>query len=285
MSAPDTTAKLTRAASGVDTPSLDLLLRADQAEPSVFLPENLLREARRQRGLPPGKVPAVCLLDPDGDIERYVRDNGARRSPSWACYHTDLFEIEVDGLRLGIVGRAVGAPFAVLVAEELAASGCSLLVSMTSAGQIAEELDLPCLILIERALRGEGTSHRYLPPGPTVDADPVLLEAAYRGLAGAGIATLRGATWTTDAPFRETESSLATARSAGALAVEMEAAALYAFARARGRAVVCFAHVTNQMAQVDGDFEKGPANGSVQALAATVATARSWLKGDREGPP
>ena len=94
-----------------------------------------------------------------------------------------------------------------------------------------------------------------------------------------------GATWTTDAPFRETESSLATARAAGALAGEMEAAALYAFARARGRAVVCFAHVTNQMAQVDGDFEKGPANGSVQALAATIATARAWLTGDREGAP
>ncbi len=139
---------------------------------------------------------------------------------------------------------------------------------------MAEDLGETSLILIERALRGEGTSHRYLPPAPFVEADPDLLAAAARGLDAAGIEARRGTTWTTDAPFRETPSSLADARSAGALAVEMEAAALLAFAAASGRAVVCFAHVTNQMAQVAGDFEKGPADGAEQALAVAVAVAR-----------
>ena len=37
---------------------------------SVFTPENLLREARRQKGLAPGTVPAICILDPDGDLGR-----------------------------------------------------------------------------------------------------------------------------------------------------------------------------------------------------------------------
>ena len=46
----------------------------------------------------------------------------------------------------------------------------------------------------------------------------------------------------------------------------MEASALYAFAEARNKNVVCFAHVTNQMASIDGDFEKGEHNGSVDAL-------------------
>jgi purine-nucleoside phosphorylase len=62
----------------------------------------------------------------------------------------------------------------------------------------------------------------------------------------------------------------------GILAVEMEAAALYAFAAARGKPVLCFAHVTNQMAIVSGDFEKGEANGSAAALAVIAAAARSW---------
>jgi uridine phosphorylase len=247
------------------------------------LPENLLREARRQRGLPPGNVPPICLLDPDGDIVRHLRATGqAERSPSWACYHTELYETTRDGLRLGVVACAVGAPFAVLVAEELFASGCAFLVSMTSAGQVAEGLDLPCVILIEQALRGDGTSQRYLPPGPLISADPATLEAAARGIAAAGVPVRRGMTWTTDAPFRETSSSLATARTAGALAVEMEAAALYAFSRARKKPVICFAHVTNQMAQVDGDFEKGPAAGAEQALAVAIAAARGWLAAGKE---
>jgi uridine phosphorylase len=57
----------------------------------------------------------------------------------------------------------------------------------------------------------------------------------------------------------------------------MEAAALYAFAQARQKPVICFAHVTNQMAQVEGDFEKGEANGSVDAMRVIRATASAWL--------
>ena len=52
----------------------------------------------------------------------------------------------------------------------------------------------------------------------------------------------------------------------GLLAVEMEAAALYAFAQARRRRVVCFAHVTNQMGRAGGDFEKGKADGALPRM-------------------
>ena len=76
----------------------------------------------------------------------------------------------------------------------------------------------------------------------------------------------RGATWTTDAPYRETLEAIGAARTEGILAVEMEAAALYAFGEARRKSVLCFAHVTNQMGQ-SGDFEKGEANGATASLA------------------
>jgi hypothetical protein len=138
----------------------------DHTRPSVFRPEHLLREARRQRGLPLSGVPEVCVLDPDGDLVRFLRRSGrGRRCPGWACYHTDLvaFDLE-DGTAAGVVGCAVGAPFAVLIAEQLFASGCRLLISITSVGQIAPLKGLPCFVLIDRALRDEGTSAHYLPP-------------------------------------------------------------------------------------------------------------------------
>ena len=93
--------------------------------PSVFTPESLLREARRQKGLPPGQVPAICVLDPDGDLVDYLQRTGqARCHAAWACYHTQLHTFVHDEIEYGTVGRVVGAPFAVLVAEELFASGC-----------------------------------------------------------------------------------------------------------------------------------------------------------------
>jgi uridine phosphorylase len=248
--------------------------------PSVFRPENLLREARRQRGLADAPVPAVCVLDPDGDIVRTLRAAGrSRRAEGWACYHTEMQVTEHENVTIGMIGLAVGGPFAVLVAEQLFVSGCRLLISVTSAGQIVPVGPTPYFVLIDRALRDEGTSHHYLPPSLFSEADAALTDRAWSALATLREPVHRGATWTTDAPYRETEAAIAGARAHGALAVEMEAAALYAFARARGRDVLCFAHVTNQMAVAEGDFEKGEADGTRDALDLIAAVARACQPG------
>jgi uridine phosphorylase len=256
-----------------------ILASRHHAAPSAFTPENLLREARRQKGLADTQVPEVCVLDPDGDMVRRLRAAGrAHQDSAWACYHTDLYRLTEGGLKLGLVGCAVGAPFAVLVAEQLFAAGCRLLVSVTSAGRLAELRPPPYFVLIERALRDEGTSYHYLPPTEFSHADPKLLEAMIGAFAGVRVPVERGATWTTDAPFRETQESIDAMTAKGLLAVEMEAAALYAFAAARGKPVLCFAHVTNQMALIEGDFEKGEADGSVDALAVVRAAAEAWRR-------
>ena len=253
-----------------------LLSSKQHDAPSVFAPADLLREARRQRGLPDEPVPVVCALDPDGDIVRHLRGAGiVHKAPGWACYHTDMYVTEHAGVSIGIVGSAVGAPFAVLVAEQLFVSGCRFLVSITSAGQIAPKGPPPYFVLIDRALRDEGTSHHYLPPSAFVEVDRGLADRAFAGLAPLPHLIHRGTSWTTDAPYRETEHDIAAARAEGALAVEMEAAALYAFAHARSRPVLCFAHVTNQMARIEGDFEKGEADGARGSLDVIAATARA----------
>lgn len=256
------------------------ILRAKRyGEPSLFAPENLLREARRQKALPNCAVPEVCVLDPDGDIVRHLlATEQARLHPAWACYHTSLHNFACSGIEFGIVGCAVGASFAVLVAEEMFASGCKLLISVTSSGQISAAADAPpYFILIEKALRDEGTSYHYLPPADYAHLDARLLALFAGAFADLAVPVCHGATWTTDAPFRETAYAVAQAQSAGIAAVEMEASALYAFAQARRRAVVCFAHVTNQMGTVDNDFEKGHADGAYDALALIEATAGRWL--------
>jgi uridine phosphorylase len=252
----------------------------DHQAPSVFRPEALLREARRQRRLPLVAVPEICVLDPDGDVVRHLKRTGAGHlHEGWACYHTELLAFDLDGIgEAGIVGCAVGAPFAVLIAEQLFASGCRLLVSVTSAGQINPIGPTPYFVLIDRALRDEGTSYHYLPGSAFAEAPDTSLLARVEqvGRALPGITLHRGATWTTDAPYRETEAAIGRARELGMLAVEMEAAALFAFSATSGYPVVCFAHVTNSMAQTEGDFEKGEADGAKATLAVVAAAARGW---------
>ena len=255
-----------------------ILAHKDHTAPTVFAVENLLREARRQKSIPGGKIPEICVLDPDGDIVQNLLETGqAQINPYWACYHTRLYNFVYEGIEFGIVGCAVGASFAVLVAEEMFASGCKLLISMTSAGQIVSKGITPYFVLIERALRDEGTSYHYLPPASYSSMRPELIECLQDILNHSQPPVFVGATWTTDAPFRETDTAIAYCQSEGILGVEMEAAALYAFAEAKEQHVICFAHITNQMGNIENDFEKGAVGGSLDALQVISQAAKGWL--------
>jgi uridine phosphorylase len=243
-----------------------ILDNKNPSSPSVFRPAALLREARRQKGLPTVDVPAVCILDPDGDIVRRLRKEG-RSKPfeGWPCYHTQLDSFELAGQIVGIVGCAVGAPFAVLIAEELFASGCRLLLSLTSAGQIVPAGPTPYFVVIDRALRDEGTSYHYASPSEYGEADPGLVSLAADALKRHGLRAIIGPTWTTDAPFRETDEAIEAAKRRGILAVEMEAAASIPSLRSRIR-VLLSAHVTNTMGQTEQDFEKVRLTGRLMLL-------------------
>lgn len=170
---------------------------------------------------------------------------------------------------------AVGASFAVLVAEEPFATGCQLLISITSAGQLYAVRPPPYFVL--NALRDEGTSYHYLPAAEFSRAGADILRCVEGAFSTLTTPVYPGSVWTTDAPFRGTERAIATMKARGLLAVEMEAAALYAFAEARCKTVLWFVHVTNQIGSIEGNFEKGEADGAVDALAVIDATARRYL--------
>jgi uridine phosphorylase len=265
------------------------LLEHDPAEPPVFLPGNLLEAARVRKGLPITNVPPGCLLDFDGElVEHLVATGKAAADPAWPCFHTRLFRWKTAGHEYGVIGGTIGAPFAVLVAEELFASGCRALVSISSAGLVARGLSPPFFLVIEKALRDEGTSHHYLPAGRYSVASPALVDSVARRVLDSGISVLRGTSWTTDAPFRETEALIAARRKEGVVSVEMEAAALLTLGAAIGKPVVCLAHVTNAMATRGDDFEKGGDAGleeslAVCAVALSVALEHSIYAFDRKG--
>ncbi|MDH3650454.1 MAG: nucleoside phosphorylase [Saprospiraceae bacterium] len=235
-------------------------------EHSVFLPENLLREARRQKDLGDCKVPEICVLDPDGDLATYLITKGAIRSNCWACYHSSLYTFELDGTEIGIIPFVVGAPYAVLVAEQLFVSGCGLLVSVTSAGILTRTGSNKRFALLTESIRDEGTSYHYLPKDHSSTLSQDILKVLDDASTSSAALWIHAKSWTTDAPYRETQTAISRMQEMGVLCVEMEASALYAFAKAKSKKVVCFAHLTNTMAQNEGDFEKGEHFGSIETL-------------------
>lgn len=237
------------------------------SEPSVFLPENLLREARRQKNKKDCNVPAVCLLDPDGDLADYLLRKGlAIKNNCWACYHSILYTFRLGNQEVGILPCIVGSSYAVLVAEQLFVSGCSLLISITSAGVITQPVKDKRFALITYAVRDEGTSYHYLSPEKPALINQNLLQALSVDQENPDCPYFNGTSWTTDAPFRETKSAILEMKRTSITCVEMEAAALYALSEAKKYNILCFAHLTNSMAQTEGDFEKGEEFGSIDSL-------------------
>jgi len=260
------------------------LLEHEPSEGPVFTAANLLEAARIRKGLPEVSVPAGCLLDFDGELVHHLAVTGrAREDSAWPCFHTRLFRWREGSAEYGVIGGTIGAPFAVLVAEELFALGCRALVTLSSAGLVAEGLAPPFFLLVERALRDEGTSCHYRRPGRYAEADPSLIAAVRKRIAGLSVPVHTGPSWTTDAPFRETERLIASRRREGIVSVEMEAAALLALGRALDRPVVCLAHVTNTMATQTEDFEKGGDAGLADSLSVCAAALEAALEQEPGG--
>ena len=259
------------------------LLQHPLAVASAFTPERLMAAVRAERGLPNDVMPPLCVLDFDGDLSDGLADEGlSSPMPSWACFHTSMRALTLEGLLCGIVPRTIGGPYAVLVAEQLWAAGAKVVVGLTSAGRVSPSLPLPSIVVIDEAVRDEGTSLHYVAPSETITTPtPALVDLLAHELRAAGPVS-RGTVWTTDAPYRETPDQLHAWAHRGVLAVEMQAASLFACARARGAQVGMVALVSNGVDQTAGQFDTGGQAFRMDVLAAITRAARAYLQRPRD---
>jgi len=255
------------------------LLNHPLHEPSTFRPEDLVEAVRGQRRLDALDLPEVCVLDFDGDItDALVDAREVWACEGWPCFHTSMWALPVGGFYCGLIARTIGGPYAVLVAEQLVVCGVRVIIGLASAGRVGSGLPVPGVVVADRAIRDEGTSYHYLPAGETVEALPSLADALEAEVTAVGLPVRRGLVWTTDAPYRETSGQLDRYSRMGALAVEMQAASLFAFAAARNVAVGVVAHVTNAPEQDGEPFDKGSYHLQFELLHAVCRGAHRFLK-------
>jgi purine-nucleoside phosphorylase len=135
-----------------------------------------------------------------------------------------------------------GAPFSVQLFEKMIAAGVKRFVAVSGCGALREDLNPGEILVLESAVRDEGTSYHYLPPSREVNASPVAIHAVTRTLETRQIPFRLAKTWSTDAIFRETPARRATRLADDCQVVEMEAAALYAVAQYRDVEIVQIAY-------------------------------------------
>ncbi len=144
-----------------------------------------------------------------------------------------IYEVDIEGKRLAVFHPGIGGPLAGAILEEVIALGGKKFIACGGAGVLDGTLAVGHIIVPAAAVRDEGTSYHYLPPGREVSADPEAVAAIEAVLKAHQCAYVVGKTWTTDAIYRETRAKVQRRRAEGCLTVEMEAASFFAIAQFR----------------------------------------------------
>lgn len=150
-----------------------------------------------------------------------------------------------DGEPLTIQATGMGGPSAAIVLEELCDLGVQRAIRIGTCGALDPSLALGDLIAVDCALATDGTS-RALGAGERVPADRAMTTALERATG-----TTAAAVVSTDVFYERDASRMEAWRSAGAVAVEMEAATLMQVGVLRGIAVGCVLAVSDVLAAAD----------------------------------
>jgi uridine phosphorylase len=145
-----------------------------------------------------------------------------------------VYEVEREGERIAVFHPGVGAPLVGAFLEEAIACGISRFIGVGGAGGLVPDLTIGHVVVPVAAVRDEGTSYHYAPPGRESAPAPAALGAVEAVLDEAHVPWISGKVWTTDAIYRETRTKVARRIAEGCLVVDMESAALFAIAAFRG---------------------------------------------------
>lgn len=132
--------------------------------------------------------------------------------------------------KLAIGVSSVSAPNAAACVDEMAALGCESVINIGVAGSLSLETKIGDIVLCDKALRDEGVSYHYIKPNkfvyPSSDLNSYIKRIFYKN----DVKFKEASSWTTDAPYRETNVEIKKYFKEGILTVEMEASAVFSVA-------------------------------------------------------
>ncbi len=116
---------------------------------------------------------------------------------------TDRIVYQMPARGVTLVYSGMGGPAAANALEMAAANGARRLVVFGACGGVDPGLEVGHLLVVSAAVRGEGTSDYYAPPGFPAAFDTALTSRLLEAAHGAGVASHIGITFTTDAGYRQ----------------------------------------------------------------------------------
>jgi uridine phosphorylase len=223
---------------------------ADELDAEHFTPHAFVEYALSLHGrtLDEARLPSILIATFQASVYRdLVAATGAEQAPQTPQEVMTVAQGKIGERPVALRKLGIGAPAAVTVLEELIALGVRDILVVGTGGSLQPALPIGSFIMPTGAIREEGTSFHYAPAGSDLAPDPTLAQALAEAVVAQGGAVTFGPVWTTDAPYREMRSKVAAYGAMGALAVEMEASALFALAQLRGVRLALLLAVSDEL--------------------------------------
>lgn len=158
-----------------------------------------------------------------------------------------VYKINYEGEELALFMSRVGAPACIVQYEELFAMGLEKVVVFGTCGVLSKDIEDLAIIIPTSAIRDEGTSYHYMKASREVETNPKYMDDFIKLLEEHEYSYVKGKTWTTDAPYRETRNKVMDRKNEGCVCVDMECSAIFALAKFRNKDVFQFFYAADNL--------------------------------------
>ena len=189
--------------------------------PHIQLPDNL-------------GIPNVIL---PGDPDRVDRVAACLEQPEALTFNREYKSVRglYHGVPVLVISTGMGGPSTAIAVEELARIGVQRMLRIGSCGALTDRLNLGDLVLVQAAVRDDGTSAGYAPLSYPAVADLEVLTACQHAATALNASHMIGLARSHDCLNGDNNPSLYEEWSRrGVIASDMESSALFVVGRLRG---------------------------------------------------
>lgn len=219
------------------------------SEDAVFNPKEFMDYRKKNGRGPKKKAPEGMIFCYQKKLMEYIIEN--HEVTLVDNFYGPVYLINETNGRVGIAGNfGIGSPVAATLLEELIAWGVKRFISIGTAGTLQKEIKIGEIMVCDKSIRDEGTSHHYLKPSKYAYASKEMTQKIKDSLEKLNQKYFVGTSWTIDAPYRETVGEARTYQKEGVSTVEMEASALFAVAQYRNIPLGAIFTISDSLAEL-----------------------------------
>ena len=225
-------------------------LKDKHAKDSMFTPSEFMAYQKKCGKYPKFKTPEGIIFCYQRSLMEFILEN--HKTTKVEGFYGEMYLLDETNDKVAIIGKfGIGSPVVATLLEELIAFGVKKFVSIGTAGTLQKNITIGSLMVCEKAIRDEGTSHHYLKPSKYAYASKEMTNKIKNSLDKFKQKYFIGTSWTIDAPYRETVAEATQYQKEGVATVEMETSALFSVAQYRNVDLGAIFTISDSLAELE----------------------------------